>query len=533
MSTNLKLIENFINNGEYQKIVWLGVHGFLIINEKKKEILMIDPWPSYSKLTINHSVKIKQLIDWLFNADKNGYKLIGIIGTHEHYDHIADIPTIINNLSHDKRVLKNGFPPLYCDRGTFEEIKKRYETTFGLSIGREGPCTFEELSLYNKILLNNTKLYYNDEIQRQKYGQEDYPLIAGTRLTDIPIDNYLITPYIWDHVSTSPYFDDLKGDPSGNYQRCTAIFINQKNEDDRDKSLFIIGSAGEMSSKRTGGFVHSFGDKIETDMLIQAVPHEIVTTSNYEDILKDLVNYHEKNIKVKDMIIASHFETFVDIEVPFELIGFLVIFFGALIPFVPLGPVTGAVLAGVGDVEKNISCFYGDLEKEENKKRVRNYADLLLPNLQFKPDNKIIEIYYMNRFLIEYGFIIIEEKDDGYLVHDESILEHTNSPDPIDQIWNTEFDIFAIQGNSILLFKDRYLANPRTKEVHDLKRGFTIYNNNAIYYQVPGFRCQIHLMNFREMKHFKTSEEAFKKIEGVKFYNGCSSCMPEKDTDGI
>ena len=80
------------------------------------------------------------------------------------------------------------------------------------------------------------------------------------------------------------------------------------------------------------------------------------------------------------------------------------------------------------------------------------------------------------------------------------------------------------------MFKDGYLANPRTKEVHSLRKEHVDYNNNKMYYQLPG--CSIHLMNFGEMKHFKTEAEAFKIINGVRLYNGCSHCMPEWDTDG-
>ena len=363
---------------------------------------MIDPWPSYSKITIYHSIKVNQLIDWLFNADNKGYKLIGIIGTHEHYDHIADIPAIISKLRNDKgRALRNGFPPLYCDLGTFEEIKNRSLLLIGTPEDREGNVyTFEDFSSYHEIKLNGTELYYNDKIQSEKEsdGEENYPLTAGTVLADITIGDYLITPYIWDHVSTSPYFDDLKGDLSGNYQRCTAIFLKQNNVNHRDKSLLIIGSAGEMSDDRTGGFVRSFPSGLETDMLIQSVAHRIVTEANYDDILSDLITYHKNNIKVKDTIIASHFETFVDIDVPLELIGFLVIFFGALIPVMPLGPGAGAALVGVGDVEKKISCFYGDLEKEENKKRVYEYANLILSELENDPINKIYYIYGVHSY---------------------------------------------------------------------------------------------------------------------------------------
>ena len=35
------------------------------------------------------------------------------------------------------------------------------------------------------------------------------------------------------------------------------------------------------------------------------------------------------------------------------------------------------------------------------------------------------------------------------------------------------------------------------------------------------------------MKHFKTKDEAFEIIDGVKTNNGCAHCMKEDDTDGI
>ncbi len=41
---------NFYQNGDYQKIFWLGVGSFVIVNDQefpKKEILLIDPWPTY------------------------------------------------------------------------------------------------------------------------------------------------------------------------------------------------------------------------------------------------------------------------------------------------------------------------------------------------------------------------------------------------------------------------------------------------------------------------------------------------------
>ncbi|MHA1192788.1 MAG: hypothetical protein ACTSP9_10895 [Promethearchaeota archaeon] len=45
MKIEVKMIpeKNFIKNGDYQKIYWLGVNGHIIINEHDKEILLVDP----------------------------------------------------------------------------------------------------------------------------------------------------------------------------------------------------------------------------------------------------------------------------------------------------------------------------------------------------------------------------------------------------------------------------------------------------------------------------------------------------------
>jgi len=94
------LPKNFIKNGDYQKIYWLGVCGYIIVNEHDKEILLVDPWPSYIELPNKYSPKIVQLANWLVEKVKEEkYTLVGIIGTHEHFDHIADIPGLYYNQS--------------------------------------------------------------------------------------------------------------------------------------------------------------------------------------------------------------------------------------------------------------------------------------------------------------------------------------------------------------------------------------------------------------------------------------------------
>lgn len=449
---------NYISNGEYQKIVWLGVNGYIIINEREKEILVIDPWPSYSKRTLKKSRVINQLSNWLYNAyNNNDYKLIGIIATHEHYDHIADIPAIMYKL-YKRGIKDNDLPPIYSDQGTFNEIKRRFEKKFKDYNSR--------VILYHKqFALDEKPLYYDDKTQKNKEKDKikNYPLIAGTKLNKVEIGNFEITPYIWDHA-TSLDFDTILGVASGNYQRCTAIFLKHKN--DEEKTLFLVGSAGEMSNDGTSDLVVDVN--IETDILIQAVPHKVISKGSYEKNLRELVEYQKNNIKVKRTIIACHFENFVKTR--------------------GINNQPGELLSG-----------------KNNLKRIEKYMQSI---------NK--SVYFTNRFLIEFGSKMIVECEDGYFYEDLILLES------IDQGWNdprfADFKKLRLLNANFLLFKDEYIINPNTKEVHRIGDIFRIENGTKIYYARPG--CNMHLMNFLNKRHYNKLDDALNAG-----YDYCAYCF--------
>ena len=385
MTKEVKMLpKNFIKNGAYQKIYWLGVSGYIIANELDKEILLIDPWPSYIEFPSVYSPKIVQLANWLVKqVQEKNYTLVGIIGTHEHFDHIADIPVLYNILNKEGITL----PPFYSDEGTLDEIKSRW-----MLVSPSIP--FTDIVQYNSITLKTTGqlLYYDDKTQKVKEerNEENYPLKAGTKLNEINIGKFLVTPYIWDHSSTTTVADSWPGVKSGNYQRCTAIFLKCKN-DLKQKSLFLVGSAGEMNELNTGGFVNNI--RIETDILIQSMPHRIALLDTYFFKLIELIAYQMNYIQVNDKIIATHFENFID--------------WGA-------------------HIKK--SNYINGIEKNQNQKRITAYTSLLdiTEEKEDVPEkDRVKEIYYMRRFLIEYttillsdnydekGKVSIEEKKDG------------------------------------------------------------------------------------------------------------------------
>jgi len=363
-----KFSENFFKNGDYQKIFWLGVNGYIIVNERDKEILLIDPWPSYLEVPAVSSLKINLLANWLVKQVKEeNYKLVGIIGTHEHFDHIADIPSLYYILKENLSTL----PPLYADEGTLDQIRSRWTLV--------SPITqLKDFVLCNSLTLNGDLLYYDDEIQedKEKKDIENYPLKAGTKLDEINIGKFLVTPYIWDHSSTANASDALSGVKSGNYQRCTAIFLKCQNDPEL-KTLFHVGSAGEMNGKYTGHHVNDI--TIKTDVLIQSITHIILWVDTYLKKLKSLIRYQCDNIIVKDKVFVTHYENFVD--------------------------------KGL----RKKSNYINGIEEFRGLLRIINYVywlGIYQVRKEVLEKYRVKEVYYMNRFLFEYDNIILDDYSD-------------------------------------------------------------------------------------------------------------------------
>jgi len=484
--------KNFINNGSYQKIVWLGVNGYLIINEPDKQILLVDPWPSYSESPVKTSDKITELTDWLVSTTEEGYELVGIIATHEHFDHIADIPAIVKNL-HDKGISIH----IYCDTGSYKRIENMYTGIFG-----------QDLAPPNNVLKYKpigSDLYYDDITQEKKEQQklslsripddigetlfedcQNYPLVAGTLLPSFEIGHYKITPYIWDHASTANQADALDDVKSGNYQRCTAFQLERKN-DPEGKKLFVIGSAGEMNDKYTGGFVKDVD--IEVDMLIQAVPHKIFLPTTHKKKLNAMVEYQARNIMVREVIMTNHFEDFVRRNYFFKQIY--------------------------------VNNQFGQLEKSDNKNRIENYAIRIIPSIMphYLPDKKpITAVYYMNRLLIEFSFKVVKEEGDGYRTYNTFLGNN-----PADQIFYIPFfNVMSLnigRNDKYLLFKDKLIGNPETKIFHQLNTaGSFLYQGLPVF--IPNVLCQLSTMDFDKLTHFKHLGEA-----ASKGYGPCRYCV--------
>lgn len=293
---------DILDNGKHQKIVWLGVNGYVIINKPDKEILMVDPLPSYGKSGSSHRKRLRNLVKWLRQQVAAGYALTGMLIGHEHWDHCEDVVSIIKLLSDERDDLGppcpvGKLPVAFCDTGAMLVLAKARKDA--------------ELTVQDFKLADGTPLYYDDtkqeHLSQNPQFRSHYPLTAGTPLNSLNIGAFKVTPYIWDHASTIPSDAASLGTGlAGSYQRQSAFLIQSPD----GTKLFLNGSAGEMSARGTGNNVNSV--KIETDTLIQAVTQKgILPSATYTRRVREVVAYQAQNFTVHDKIIATHFEDFI------------------------------------------------------------------------------------------------------------------------------------------------------------------------------------------------------------------------------
>ncbi len=298
----------YIDNGIFQKIFYLGAAGWMIINKMDKEIILVDPWPSFSKTDKKQKKtkgkeRIIKLALWLREKVAQHYKLTGILAGHEHYDHIDDIPWILKMLidttiSGPPPCTPEQLPCIYCDSGSKEKLES---------------SKFPYMN-FSEIMDGDLKLFYDDITVKKlvKKNVSGYPLTAGKAANTMQIGSFLVTPYIWDHSNTvisntTCFFTPL----SGSYQRTSAFLIKRTHEEkilEEPRTTFIVGSGGEMCQKYTS---HVCDTKIDSDLLLQAVAAKAITNAfSYKKHLSKMVEYQTRNIRAKK-IVSSHFEDFV------------------------------------------------------------------------------------------------------------------------------------------------------------------------------------------------------------------------------
>ena len=151
---------------------------------------------------------------------------------------------------------------------------------------------------------------YNNSLENEAARRK-----AGEQCTFFTLDNFMITPYVWDHMNTGVWktrrpCQDEQG--AGFLQRMTAYLISHRSPNITGaKRTFIIGSMGAMSRRFTQALSASF-PSIQCDLLILAVTklHPLINMWYHQE-RDDFLHSVTEAVDVRDAVILTHFEEFV------------------------------------------------------------------------------------------------------------------------------------------------------------------------------------------------------------------------------
>lgn len=165
-----------------------------------------------------------------------------------------------------------------------------------------------------EISVQRQRLHYDDSYN-VSLDNESQRCRAGQQCDFFTLDNFLITPYVWDHMNTGVYKRRQRASDNqsaGHLQRITAYMISHKSPNVIGaKRTFIIGGMGEMSVRYTQALADTL-PSITTDLLILAATrfHPVFNTW-YDEERDDALSFLGRYITVRDAVIFTHFEEFV------------------------------------------------------------------------------------------------------------------------------------------------------------------------------------------------------------------------------
>ncbi len=251
----------------YQRWHWAGCACWLLVNPADKDIVLFDGYVSKATLGGNHNYtagkterkRVLNLVNLLRHFVAQGYKVRGILCSHEHGDHVGDIPYIVGGLQADS------------DRDFMDTGK-----------ALTGRAYKEPLTI-----VCNSETIADGYFMKRGYGGHYYrltrsnvsmPVFNGdTRTTGqgfavgrpYRLGSFRATPYIWDHGKLAD------GGPGGSGGRRTlAYLVWRDGRRDAARTFFTSGFIEER------GFLNSIRSTISCHHTIFAYnEHEITAES--------------------------------------------------------------------------------------------------------------------------------------------------------------------------------------------------------------------------------------------------------------
>ena len=196
-STNFSNLNTWFKADDYQRWYWAGCACWVVVNPRDKEILLLDGYVSKATLGANNNYnydrterkRVAKFVNLLRSFVSKNYRVVGILGSHRHADHVGDIPYILGGLKADniRNFMNSGIA--LTGRAYKEQVKV----------------------VYNRETFKNRDYgdpKYDDNYYKPRESDVYFPQFNGSDKTDgknfatgkrFTLGHFGIEPYIWDH----------------------------------------------------------------------------------------------------------------------------------------------------------------------------------------------------------------------------------------------------------------------------------------------------------------------------------------------
>lgn len=235
-SRNFKHLNTWFKADNYQRWYWCGCACWVVVNPIDKEIVLFDGY--VSKATVggyrggypygkSERTRVAKFVNLLRYFISQNYRIVGILASHEHGDHVGDIPYILGGIraDSDRDFMKTDIA--LTGRAYKEKITVVYSQETE-NEARYGDSRYDKNHYYKPGASDIYSPEFNgsSSIKNKNFA-------AGRAFN---IGNFTVQPYIWDHGSLADGASGARGD-----RRTLAYRIWRRNGTNRAIVFFTSG----------------------------------------------------------------------------------------------------------------------------------------------------------------------------------------------------------------------------------------------------------------------------------------------------